>query len=57
MLKLKQLIGPQRHRSVCPALVVAELDLVHTWGEPLDDRADLASTKVLASHIFEQRND
>jgi hypothetical protein len=56
MLKLKQLIGAQGQRSVSPTLIVAELNLVHTGGEPLDDRANLAPPKALADDIFEQRN-
>jgi hypothetical protein len=53
MLKLKQLIGAQGQRSVSPTLIVAELNLVHTGGEPLDDRANLAPPKVPAGNIFE----
>jgi len=56
MLKLKQLVGTQGQRSVGPALIVAELNFVHTRGETLHDRADLAPPKVLAGNILEQRN-
>jgi hypothetical protein len=53
MLKLKQLIGTQGQRSVSPTLVVAELNFVHTGGESLDNRANLAPPKVPAGNIFE----
>jgi hypothetical protein len=55
-MKLKQLIGAQGQSSVCPAVVIAEFDLVHTWGESFDHRADLAAQKVMVRDVFEQCN-
>lgn len=55
-MKLQQLIGPKRERSIRAALIVAELNLVNAGGKVFDNRTHLAASKWRGSYIFEQRN-
>jgi hypothetical protein len=55
-MEQKQLFGAKRKFRIGPPLVVAELNFVYTRGEPLDDRADLATQKAFVGGVFEQRN-
>jgi hypothetical protein len=57
MMELQQLIGSKGQRGVSPPLVVAELNLVDTGCEQLDDRAYLAPAKWRVRDIFQQRDD
>jgi hypothetical protein len=55
-MMLKQLIGAEGQSSVCPAIVIAELDFVLVGGKSFDNRTDLAAQQAMVSNVFEQRN-
>ena len=54
VMKLKQLVSTQRQGGVSPALVIAELDFVHTGGKSFDNRTDLATEKLMVLAVFQQ---
>lgn len=55
MMELQKLVGPKRQRSIRPALIIAELDLVHAGNKALDNRAHLAPSKRRCGDVFQQR--
>jgi len=48
VMKLKQMVGAEGKSSVRPTIVIAEFDIVHTGGESLEHRADLAAQRGVA---------
>jgi hypothetical protein len=55
-MKLKQLVGAQGQSGISPTLVIAELDFINTGRKSFDNRANLATPKIMALYVFQQRD-